>query len=112
AKVLHRAGGATLVEHVVETALHLTSPERVFVVVGHQAEQVRAAVASHGVQFLRQEEQKGTGHALLVGRETLSPLDGLLLILYGDCPLISVETLRRLVTQQAASEAAGTVVTA
>ena len=46
AKVLHRAGGKALVEHVVETALALTTPERVFVVVGHQADEVRRAVAT------------------------------------------------------------------
>ena len=46
AKVLHRAGGKALIEHVVETALKLAPPERIFVVVGHQAEEVRKAVAA------------------------------------------------------------------
>ncbi len=69
AKVLHEAGGRTLVEHAVGTALSLAPPERVFVVVGHQADQVRSAVASLGVQFIQQTEQKGTGHALIAGRD-------------------------------------------
>jgi len=50
AKVLHRAGGRTLIEHVVETASSLTAPERIFVVVGHQAEQVKETVAARGVR--------------------------------------------------------------
>ena len=65
AKVLHRAGGKTLVEHVVDTALELAPPERIFVVVGHQAEEVREAVAAPGIGFIEQKEQKGTGHAVM-----------------------------------------------
>src|SRR5271157_3286778 len=80
AKVLHRAGGRALIEHVVETALKLAPPERIFVVVGYQAEAVRKAVApfGSGIGFIEQQEQKGTGHALMVGREALSGLDGYL----------------------------------
>src|SRR5262249_7656150 len=65
AKVLHRAGGKALVEHVVDTALALTTPENIFVVVGYQADQVKALLASSGVQFVTQTEQRGTGHAVL-----------------------------------------------
>src|SRR5262249_32518632 len=111
AKVLHGAGGRTLIEHVVDTALQLTGPQRVFVVVGHQADQVRLELSSRGVKFLEQKEQKGTGHALLVGREALSPLGGRLIILYGDCPLISTATLKRLVAEQSQSGASGVVIT-
>src|SRR3989449_7013747 len=89
AKVLHRAGGQTLIEHVVDTALQLTSPDRIFVVVGHQADQVRRTLGSRGIGFIEQREQKGTGHALLVGREAFSTLPGLLMGLYGDGPLVS-----------------------
>ena len=64
AKVLHEAGGLTLVEHVVNSALALTTPERVAVVVGHQAERVQQILAHTGVRFAIQSEQKGTGHAL------------------------------------------------
>ena len=53
AKVLHRAGGMTLVEHVVQSALAVSSPERIVVVVGHQAEQVRAALAHTGRSLSR-----------------------------------------------------------
>ena len=95
AKVLHRAGGKALVEHVVETALELAPPERIFVVVGHQAEEVRQAVATPGIGFIEQKEQKGTGHALMVCREALAGLGGYLVIVYGDGPLLRAETLRR-----------------
>ena len=65
AKVLHRAGGKALIEHVVETALKLAPAERIFVVVGHQADDVRKAVAgmpgASGIGFIEQTEQKGTG---------------------------------------------------
>src|SRR5262245_3179401 len=109
AKVLHRAGGRTLVEHVVRTSLAVTTPERIFVVVGRQAEQVRAALTAYGVGFVDQPEQKGTGHALMVAREALSGLDGLLVILYGDGPLLTVPTLRRLIETEKNSAAAGTI---
>ena len=60
AKVLHRAGGKALVEHVVEPRSRLTPPERIFVVVGHQADEVRRAVDTPGIGFIEQTEQKGT----------------------------------------------------
>ena len=112
AKVLHEAGGRTLVEHAVDTALSLATPERVFVVVGHQADQVRSAVESRGVQFIQQTEQRGTGHALIAGRESLEHLGGLLVVYYGDCPLIPAPLLASLVAHQERSSAAATLVTA
>ena len=112
AKVLHRAGGRTLVEHVVDTALELTAPERLFVVVGHQAEEVRRAVRVPGVGFIEQKEQKGTGHAVMVGREALAGLGGDLMILYGDCPLLRAETLRRLAAVKEENGAGGVLLSA
>ncbi len=111
AKVLHSAGGKTLIEHVADTALRLTRPERVFVVVGHQADQVRQILSSRGVMFIEQREQKGTGHALLAGREALSSQAGLLMVLYGDCPLMSGDTLSRLLSEHRQSGAAATMIT-
>ena len=111
AKVLHRAGGKALVEHVTDTALELAPPERIFVVVGHQSARVREVLASRRVNFIEQREQKGTGHALLCGREELSRLGGLMMVLSGDCPLISTATLRRLLAMQRESGAAATIMT-
>ena len=116
AKVLHRAGGKTLIEHVVDTALQLTSADRIAVVVGHQAEEVRKAVKQPGIRFVEQKEQKGTGHAVMVCREALGALNGYLMILYGDSPLLLPATLQRLIDRQrgAASDAqaAGTLISA
>jgi bifunctional UDP-N-acetylglucosamine pyrophosphorylase / glucosamine-1-phosphate N-acetyltransferase len=112
AKVLHRAGGRALIEHVIDTALDLTQAERIFVVVGHQADEVRKAVTHPGIQFIEQTEQKGTGHAVMVGREWLEPLEGYLMILYGDSPLLRTQTLLQLIDQQTASDAAGTLLSA
>lgn len=112
AKVLHRAGGRALVEHVVAAARELAPPERIFVVVGHQGEEVRRTLAAQRVGFIEQKEQKGTGHAVLVGREALAGLGGYLVILYGDCPLLQPETLRRLVTQAESVGSAGALLTA
>src|ERR1700704_5897762 len=112
AKVLHQAGGKTLIEHTVETALSIAAPDRVFVVVGHQAAQVRSAVEDRGVRFIEQTEQKGTGHALIVGRELLAQLGGLLVVYYGDCPLIPKTVLASLVVQKAHPDPAAPLVTA
>ena len=112
AKVLHRAGGRALIEHVVDTALDLTPAERIFIVVGHQADEVRKAVTHSGIRFVEQKEQKGTGHAVMAGREWLEPLEGYLMILYGDSPLLRAETLVELVDRQVASDAAGTLLSA
>ena len=112
AKVLHRAGGKTLLQHVVDTALALAPPERIFVVVGHQADEVRRSVATPGIGFIEQTEQKGTGHAVMIGRDALAGLDGYLAILYGDSPLLKVETLERLIAQATSGSAAGVLVSA
>jgi bifunctional UDP-N-acetylglucosamine pyrophosphorylase / glucosamine-1-phosphate N-acetyltransferase len=112
AKVLHRAGGRALIEHVIDTALDLTQSERIFVVVGHQADEVRKAITHPGIRFIEQTHQKGTGHAVMVGREWLEPLEGYLMILYGDSPLLRTRTLLQLIDQQKASEAAGTLLSA
>ena len=112
AKVLHRAGGRYLIEHVLRSAGALAPPERIFVVVGYQSAEVRAAIESAGVGFIEQTEQKGTGHALMAAAQTLSGLDGRLVILYGDCPLVRPQTLAGLTEAQQSSGAAGAILTA
>jgi len=112
AKVLHRAGGLTLIEQVVRTAQSVTTPDHITVVVGHQAEEVKTLLAPSGVQFVHQAEQKGTGHALLLCRDSLAAQGGLVATLYGDAPLFASDTLRQLVERQSNSDAAATVVMA
>lgn len=100
AKVLHELGGRPIINRVVEKALAL-DPRKVFVVVGHQAEAVDAAVRSGVktddlVEFILQREQRGTGDAVMSARDALAGADSVLLILSGDVPLVREETLRKL----------------
>jgi bifunctional UDP-N-acetylglucosamine pyrophosphorylase/glucosamine-1-phosphate N-acetyltransferase len=116
AKVLHRAGGLSLIEHVVAASSAIAPPDQVTIVVGHQGEQVRALLAPSGVRFVEQKGQKGTGHALLACRKSLaskpsSVKSGLVVVLYGDCPLLEPKTLRKLVRRQASGDAAATLIT-
>ncbi|MFN0100983.1 MAG: bifunctional UDP-N-acetylglucosamine diphosphorylase/glucosamine-1-phosphate N-acetyltransferase GlmU [Bryobacteraceae bacterium] len=110
-KVLHRAGGLTLVEHVVRTALTVAPPERIVAVVGHQSERVGAVLAPYGIRMALQDVPRGTGHALRCAREA-APSDGHLVVLYGDAPLLSQATLARLIMQQVSGNSAATVLTA
>lgn len=108
AKVLHEAGGDTLLNHIIRAALHVAPAEQIIAVVGHQSEQVRASVTEEGVRFAEQKEQKGTGHAVLCARPQAEKDSGQLLILNGDGPLLRPETLLRLVENaQAHSKASG-----
>ena len=111
AKVLHRAGGRALAEHVVRVALELVPAERVFVIVGHQAETVRQLLGPYGVRFIHQREQLGTAHALLVGQKQLERAARHLLVLYGDVPLLTADTLRRLIEAHLDASAAATLLT-
>lgn len=111
AKVLHKAGGKPLVRQAIDTALEIAPRERIFVVVGYQAEQVRAEVEAAGVQAIHQTEQLGTGHAVMCGEEKLASLGGSLIVFVGDCPLIQPDTLRQLALQQRGDGAGATVIT-
>ena len=115
AKVLHRAGGLSLVEHVVLAAGAVTSRDRIVVVTGHQADAVEALLKPMGVRFTRQVQQKGTGHAVMCAREQLQKADakpdGLLVVLYGDTPLLSAAAVKQLREAQTKSDAAATLIT-
>jgi len=111
AKVLHRAGGKPLVRQAIDTALEIAPPERIFVVVGYQADRVRAEVEAAGVGTIHQTEQLGTGHAVLCGEDRLAGLGGRLIVFVGDCPLIRAGTLEELAEMQRGSRAAAAVIT-
>jgi bifunctional UDP-N-acetylglucosamine pyrophosphorylase/glucosamine-1-phosphate N-acetyltransferase len=104
-----------LVEHVVQAARAVAPPERIVVVTGHQAEAVEELLKPYGVEYVRQVEQLGTGHAVLCAQHKLvekdAPQNSLLMVLYGDTPLLSPVTLRQLREAQAASNAAATLIT-
>ena len=111
AKVLHRAGGACLLDHVIEAAKGIAAPERIVAVIGHQAERVRAEVAHHGIQFQIQAEQKGTGHALNVCAAVPGLDTGRIVVVCGDSPLLRAETLINLIRSHEASGCAATLLT-
>jgi bifunctional UDP-N-acetylglucosamine pyrophosphorylase / glucosamine-1-phosphate N-acetyltransferase len=112
AKVLHEAGGLPLIEHVLRTVDPLT-PASAVVVIGHQAEDVRASLSPRrGVAFATQEQQLGTGHALLQAMPQLPGGPGTVLLLSGDVPLLQAGTVARLVHQHVDRQAAATVLTA
>src|SRR5450756_428865 len=71
-KVLHEVGGKPILAHVIATAKQIVPAEDIFVIIGHEAERVREAVAGAGVNFVLQTEQRGTGHALMVARDAVS----------------------------------------
>ena len=94
-KVLHPLAGQPLLAHVLERAATL-QPASIHVVYGHGGEQVRAALAGAPVNWVNQAEQLGTGHALQQAMPAIAD-DHLVLVLYGDVPLIDPATLRRLI---------------
>lgn len=102
AKVLHRLDGRPLINHVCRTAAAL-APRKVYVVIGHQGEEVRNAVleelGEEYVEFVRQESQLGTGDAVNSARAFLEGEESEVLILSGDVPMIRPETLAGLVRQ-------------
>jgi len=111
AKVLHEIAGKPLLAHVIAAASQIVSPQDIYVVIGHQSEQVRSAVASTGVQFVLQEDQRGTGHALMCARESVQEYHDLL-VLSGDVPLIRPDTIAAVRDFHLRSKAAMTILTA
>ncbi len=110
-KVLHEVGGKPLLAHVIAAATKVVPAADVFAIIGHEADRVRTAVAAFGIGFVLQEEQRGTGHALMVAREALAPYD-LVIVLYGDAPLITSKTIEQLRDFHLAKKAAMTILTA
>ena len=94
-KVLHPLGGRPLLSHVLDTARSLGA-ERLCVVIGHGADQVRERIVEPDLAWAVQEQQLGTGHAVMRALPQLAG-EGTVLVLYGDVPLIAAETLRALV---------------
>ena len=94
-KVLHEIGGKPLLAHVITAASKIVAAADIFVIVGHEADRVKAAVAQSGVNFVLQAEQLGTGHAIQCAREAIVGYDDVL-VLSGDVPLLSAETIEML----------------
>jgi bifunctional UDP-N-acetylglucosamine pyrophosphorylase/glucosamine-1-phosphate N-acetyltransferase len=111
AKVLHEIGGRPLLAHVVAAARQVVPERDIYVIIGHQADSVRAAVEASGVRFVHQAEQRGTGHAIMCAREQAQAYENIL-VLSGDVPLIRPETIRRVRDFHMANQAAMTILTA
>jgi bifunctional UDP-N-acetylglucosamine pyrophosphorylase/glucosamine-1-phosphate N-acetyltransferase len=107
-KVLHEVGGKPLLAHVIAAATHVVPPADVFAIIGHEADLVRSAVAHTGVNFVLQSEQRGTGHALMVAREALSGYDHVI-VLSGDAPQITPQTIAQLLNFHLDEQAAMTL---
>ncbi len=93
-KVLHELAGRPLLGHVLAAARRL-NPQRLVVVIGHQAERIEAALAADDITWIHQPEQLGTAHAVKSALPAFDGLEGDLLILSGDHPLIATETLEQ-----------------
>jgi len=111
AKVLHRAGGRTLLEHVIRACQPL-KPAQVLVVVGHQAKEVGAVAESLGAQYVVQAPQRGTGHAVQVARRAIRKAARFALVVPGDAPLLQPATLAALLETHRRGEAATTLLSA
>lgn len=95
-KVLHEICGKPMLSLVLQ-ACRLAGVERTVVVIGHDRDRVKEAYASDdGIEWVEQDEQKGTGHAVLCCREVFADFDGTLLIMAGDMPLVRRATLSEL----------------
>ncbi len=108
-KVLHKVCGKPMLEHVISAAKGVGST-RELVVIGSGAELVQQSIAD--VEFVMQEEQLGTGHAVLCTRDALKNADGSVLILCGDTPLLTSDLLSRFVDEHNKAEVKATVLTA
>jgi bifunctional UDP-N-acetylglucosamine pyrophosphorylase/glucosamine-1-phosphate N-acetyltransferase len=109
-KVLHSLGGRTMLGHVLAAAEEL-SPEHLLVVVGHARERVTATLTGKA-RAVVQETQDGTGHAVRVALDTLGDLEGIVIVVPGDAPLLTGATLQQLVDTHDAAQAATTLLTA
>ena len=94
-KVLHKVAGISMLEHVFRS-VGAISPEKTVTVVGHKAELVEQVLAGQ-TEFVKQTEQLGTGHAVMMAEPVLEGLEGHTLVIAGDTPLITGESLKHLI---------------
>ena len=110
-KVLHPLCGKPLFLHALATAREL-NPSRIALVIGHGAEQVRLAYSANDASWVIQEQQLGTGHAVLCAENAFHDFTGDVVILSGDVPLIRARTLRAMIEHHRRQKAALTLLTA
>jgi bifunctional UDP-N-acetylglucosamine pyrophosphorylase/glucosamine-1-phosphate N-acetyltransferase len=95
-KVLHPLAGKPLLEHVVTTVTQLKPVQKPLIIYGHQGDILKQQLASLDVNWIEQKQQLGTGHALQQALPSITA-DNRVLVLYGDVPLITVETLQHFI---------------
>ncbi len=110
AKVLHQICGVPMLKMVYRAAAGL-DPDDIFVVIGQDPDRVRGSLEGCAAQFILQEVQLGTGHAVMAAREHLASRKGSVIVLYGDTPRIRTGTLRKLAAHHMRSGAATTLLT-
>ena len=98
AKVLHMVSSKPMIHHVVQT-VNSIGFDKVFVVVGHQKEEVMAVLDDFQISFVVQEEQLGTGHAVLCAENQLQDIGGIVIILNGDVPLIGKDSIEKMLAK-------------
>ncbi|PWB80898.1 MAG: bifunctional UDP-N-acetylglucosamine diphosphorylase/glucosamine-1-phosphate N-acetyltransferase GlmU [Candidatus Methylomirabilota bacterium] len=109
-KVLHPVAGLPMIAHVIEACRPLCAT-RTLVIAGHQADRVKQALAGEALEFVSQPDQRGTAHALLQTTEALAGFDGDLLVVSGDTPLLTSQTLADLLWSHRETHALATVLT-
>lgn len=109
-KVLHKLNGKYIVDYVIDSA-RKAGLDRQILVIGHQEEMVRKALADRQVDFALQAEQLGTGHAVIVAEPQLRNFSGDLVVLCGDMPLVKTETIQLLIAERQRLDAAAAVLT-
>ncbi len=109
-KVLHKLKGKYLVDHVIENARE-AGVGKIVLIVGHKHEMVRESLSGKSLEFALQEPQLGTGHAVQMATPALKGFTGDLLVLCGDMPLITPDTMTKLINMRRETGSAATVLT-
>ncbi|ENZ5626967.1 bifunctional UDP-N-acetylglucosamine diphosphorylase/glucosamine-1-phosphate N-acetyltransferase GlmU [Enterococcus hirae] len=109
-KVLHPVSGQPMVEHIINRVSE-TNPDQIITIVGHGAEQVKAQLGERS-EYALQAEQLGTGHAVLQAAFFLQGKEGTTLVISGDTPLLTTETLNNLFEYHQGKNASATILTA
>jgi len=108
-KVLHKLAGVPIIEHIIDTMDDMKCDKKVLVV-GFKADEIKSALTHREVTFALQEDQLGTGHAVMMAEDQL-PDSGHVLILLGDVPLIKPSTLKEFIEFHMVNKCSGTVLT-
>jgi UDP-N-acetylglucosamine diphosphorylase/glucosamine-1-phosphate N-acetyltransferase len=110
-KVLHAVGERPMLLHVID-AVKAVGAAPIVVITGYQAERVEAVCAGTGVIFARQDQQLGTGHAVMQAEPALAALGGTVVVLNGDVPGLRPQTIRAFIAHHDGEHAVATVLTA